>query len=556
MGGLPLRHDFIRRALLAAALLAMPAAGLADPVPADRADASLARPETEDRRAAPPREPDPVETSHARTAAAASADAVLARSIRVEGATLLPAAAFEPALRPYLGRPLAADDLRRLATAVAGILRRSGYGLATAWVPQQAVRDGILVVEVDEGRIDAVEAEGTAAASVGRMLAPLADGRPVRTAELERRLLLAGDGAGVTVARSRIERRDGRNILRVETRRDRAEGRATIDNWGSGPVGPVRARLELNFNGILADDDRISLGGVMTPLQPGEFQFVSLGYARAVGTGGTRISVDGYYARSKPGATLSGRDIEGRSVEAEAAISHPFLRSREASLWGNLKLSLRDSDLERAGVATRADRIATLNAGVNGLAKAGGGWLRARLALVQGLDAFGATAAGDPLASRADGSAQFTKIDFFSQFTRPLGKGLSLQLGLEGQLASRPLLASEEMGLGGRSFLRGYDYREASGDDGVAASGELRFDLSGLPRALRKVQAYGYADAGKVSNQGAGLGGGTLASAGGGVRLSLKNGIEASAELGVPLKASPFDADPRPRFSFTLGARF
>jgi hemolysin activation/secretion protein len=554
MGGLPLRHDFIRRALLAAALLAMPAAGLADPAPADRADASLARPEKEDHRPAPAREPAPVETAQARTADAA--DAVLARSIRVEGATLLPAAAFEPAVRRYVGRPLAADDLRRLATDVAGILRRSGYGLATAWVPRQAVRDGILVVEVDEGRIEAVEAEGAAAASVGRMLAPLADGRPVRTAELERRLLLAGDGAGVTVVRSRIERRDGRNILRVETRRDRAEGRATLDNWGSGPVGPVRARLELNLNGILADDDRISLGGVMTPLQPGEFQFVSLGYARTIGTGGTRISVDGYYARSKPGATLSGRDIEGRSVEAEATISHPFLRTREASLWGNLKLSLRDSDLERAGVATRADRIATLNAGVNGLAKAGGGWLRARLALVKGLDAFGATAAGDPLASRADGSAQFAKIDFFSQFTRPLGKGLSLQLGLEGQLASRPLLASEEMGLGGRSFLRGYDYREASGDDGVAASGELRFDLSGLPRPVRKLQAYGYADAGKVTNQGAGLDGGTLASAGGGVRVALKNGIEASAELGVPLKASPFDADPRPRFSFTLGARF
>jgi hemolysin activation/secretion protein len=77
------------------------------------------------------------------------------------------------------------------------------------------------------------------------------------------------------------------------------------------------------------------------------------------------------------------------------------------------------------------------------------------------------------------------------------------------------------MGLGGRTFLRGYDYRE-----------------------------------GKVSNRGAGLGGGTLASAGGGVRAGLGNGIEASAELGVPLKASPFDADPGPRFSFTLGVRF
>jgi hemolysin activation/secretion protein len=554
MGGLPLRHDFIGRALLAAALLVMPAAALAQP--ADRADPALARPEAAEDRAAPAatRAPVPVELAETRTAAAG--DAILAGAIRVEGATLLPTAAFAPAVQPYLGRPLGAADLRRLATDVAGVLRRGGWGLATAWVPRQSVRDGVLVVEVDEGRIDSVEVEGEAAAGVRPLLAPLADGRPVRTAELERRLLLAGDAAGVTVSRSRIERRDGRNILRVETRRDRAEGRATIDNWGSSTVGPVRARVDLTFNGVGGGDDRFSLGAAMTPLQPGEFQFLRLGYVRGIGTGGTRISIDGYYARSAPGGPLSGRDIEGRSLEAEAAISHPILRSREASLWGNLELSLRDSDLERAGVATRADRIATLTVGVNGLAKAGGGWLRGRLALVQGLDAFGATGAGDPLASRADGSGEFTKVEFSNQFSRPLGRGFSLQVGLEGQLASRPLLASEEMGLGGRSFLRGYDYREASGDRGAAVSGELRFDLSILPRPVRKVQAYGYADAGKVSNQGGGAGGGTLASAGGGVRVSLKSGIEASAEIGVPLKASPFDAHPGPRFSFTLGARF
>lgn len=554
MGGLALRHDFIGRALLVAALFAMPA-----PAPAqatDRADPSLARQDAAEEEAGPAAIAPPVTVAAARAPAPASADTVLVRSVRIEGATLLPEAAFAPAFQPYLGRPLGASDLRSLATDVAGIVRRAGYGLATAWVPRQTVRDGILLVEIDEGRIDSIEVEGEAAASVRAALAALADGRPVRSAELERRLLLAGDAPGVTVAGSRIERRDGRNILRVEARRDRIEGRAAIDNWGSGTVGPVRARLDLNLNGVLADDDRISLGGVMTPLQPREFQFLSLGYSKGIGRDGTRLSINGYYARSAPGGTLSGRDIEGRSLEAKAAVSHPLLRGRAGSLWGNLELSLRDSDLERDGVEARADRITTVAAGVNGLAKAGGGSLRARLALVQGVDALGATKAGDPLASRADGSALFTKVEFSSQFTRGLGKGFSLQLGLEGQLASRPLLASEEMGLGGRGFLRGYDYREASGDDGAAASAELRFDLSGLPRPLRKVQAYGYADAGKVTNQGAGLGGGTLASAGGGVRVGLRKGIDASIELGVPLKASPFDADPRPRVSFTLGARF
>jgi len=127
---------------------------------------------------------------------------------------------------------------------------------------------------------------------------------------------------------------------------------------------------------------------------------------------------------------------------------------------------------------------------------------------------------------------------------------------MEGQLASRPLLASEEMGLGGRSFLRGYDYREVSGDRGAAASAELRYDLGALPRGVRRVQLYAYGDAGEVSNSGSGIGGGSLASAGGGVRIWLRNRLEASAELGIPLSRSPFHADPKPRVSFTIGYAF
>jgi hemolysin activation/secretion protein len=112
------------------------------------------------------------------------------------------------------------------------------------------------------------------------------------------------------------------------------------------------------------------------------------------------------------------------------------------------------------------------------------------------------------------------------------------------------------MGLGGRSFLRGYDYREVSGDRGAAASAELRFDLRSLPKSVRRAQLYAYGDAGKVGNLRGGLGGGSLASVGGGARIALRNGLDASLELGVPLKQGPFSPDRDPRLSFTVGYAF
>jgi hemolysin activation/secretion protein len=205
----------------------------------------------------------------------------------------------------------------------------------------------------------------------------------------------------------------------------------------------------------------------------------------------------------------------------------------------------------------RDDRIVTASAVLSGNARVAGGRLRVRLAYVQGLDLLNATARGDPLASRGDAGGPFSKVEFWTEYERSFGGGFGIDLRGAGQLASRPLLASEEMGLGGRQFLRGFDYWEHSGDEGAVISGELRYDMRrGLPGPLTRLQLYLYADAGRVTNLAGGLGGGTLASAGGGVRAWLPHGFQAGVEVGVPLTDGAFDEDPDPRFSFNLGSRF
>jgi hemolysin activation/secretion protein len=295
---------------------------------------------------------------------------------------------------------------------------------------------------------------------------------------------------------------------------------------------------------------------VVTAIQPREFQLAQASYTMPIGRGGTEMSVRGYVGHSDPGASLRGQDIAGVSAEGEASISHPLLRSRAASLWAIAAVTVRDSRLDRRGARVRDDRIATASATLSGNARFGGGRLRVRLSYVQGFDWLGATGRGDPLASRPDGGGPFSKVEFWAQYERPLGRGFSIDLRGQGQIASRPLLASEEFGLGGRQFLRGFDYWEMSGDEGAAGSAEVRYDINRLPRPLRRLQLYLYADAGRVTNLRGGFGGGSLASAGGGVRAWLVDGFEAGLELGLPLTDGLFDDDPDPRFSFTLGSRF
>ena len=550
-------HGVMRVTALAASLLIMaPSAANAAQSPVDRADPSVARERLTQERPAPANTRQAPRIEQSASGPLGAFAPFVVGAVRVEGATILRPSAFAPAIEPYLGRELGPAELRALATDIANVARRAGFGLASAQIPAQKVVNATLVVTIDEGRIDQVEADGNAKANVQHLLRRLVDGRPIRTSDLERQLLLAGDVAGVSVDRVRLERRGGRNVLLVHTSREALNGRVLIDNWGSGPIGPVRAQFNLDVNGPATGRDRLSVGAVVTPLKPREFQFVRAAWSVPVGTSGTEVAIAAYIGHSRPGAELASERLEGTSFDLEATASHPLLRTRAASLWANVQLGLHDSDLDRAGVLERSDRIAAVSFGLNALGRVGDGWLRGHLGVEQGVDAFGATRRGDPLASRLDGDAVFTKLGFSAQYASPLSQRLSLALAMEGQIASRALLATEEMGLGGRSFLRGYDYREVSGDRGVAASAELRFDLGAPPKGVRRLQLYAYGDAGKVRNEGAGIGGGSLASAGGGVRIWLRNRLEVGAELGVPLGDSPFHADPNPRFSFTIGYGF
>jgi hemolysin activation/secretion protein len=330
----------------------MPGAVRADTqTPQDRSDPSVLeeelrpRGEVRDRRAGERLEVEDLDLEAALTRP------VLIRNVRLEGATALPPAAYASVILPYKGRTLSGAELQDLATAVAQVARNAGYGLASAWVPEQTIEDGLLRIEIDEGRIDDIRIEGEASVAVQRVFDDLTLGAPVRTADLERRLLLAGDLPGVTIDKPRVERIDGRTLLILATRQAAIRGRAYADNWGSDTVGPVRAHLRVDVNGLLAGDDRLTVGGVVTPLDPKEFGLARIAYAKAIGGNGTEITASAYAARSRPGGILSDRDFEGRSLEGSIGINHPFMRSRSVSLWGETEFVVRDAEQSLADVA-------------------------------------------------------------------------------------------------------------------------------------------------------------------------------------------------------------
>jgi len=536
------------------ALLAAACAPAEAQVILDRTAPPATLPEPIERDDAPP--PDAVAPPTDAAAAPDARRAVAVGAIALTGLRELTPADFVDIVADHAGRALDAAELAALPGRIAERARSRGYVFATASILPQTLRAGVLELRVDEGVLDRIEL-GREDAAVRAVLAPLADGRPVTRARLERQLLLAEDLGGVQVRRARYERQGDAGVLVVDARRRRLTGRILLTDEGTRPIGPEQAQLDLALNGLAAASDRLSLSVGATPFQPDELGFARLRYGLWLTPDGTQLTATASYSETRPGAYLRDRDIFGRSWRVEASLRHPLRRSRALSLWAEAEFEVRDLRQDRFDVRARADRVVAARAGLFTIARTGGGRLRARATLTQGLDLLGATAAASPLASRSDAAPDFTTLSGWFEWDRPLGGPVSLMLGARGQLASRPLLVTEELGLGGSWFLRGYNFNERIGDYGAAGLGELRYDWRDALGLVRRLQLYAFADGGVVANLRDGRGGGSLASAGAGVRADVARRLDLGVELAVPLTGPRYDSDDRsPRVNLRLSRSF
>jgi len=546
----------IRLALLGSAALA--GAPAAAQTALDRADPTIAaralpRPSLEQ-----PERARPTEVDAASRAAAGTTLTPPVRAVRVLGAESVPESAYATAVAPVIGRTLDRAALATLAGQVAGAVRARGYPFATASVAAQPMTDGVLAVEVELGRIDAVRVIGARSAAADTLLVHALTGRGAVTQKmLERALLLVGDVPGVRVTDTRYVRQDGFGILLVTIASDRASAYAQLDNRGSAEVGPVRSTLLASLRGLAGDGDELSLIVAQTPFEPSEFAFLRARYAAPVDSAGSVLAVAGSVARSNPGAALAPLDVVGRSGDLSVSYTRALVRTRARSLWGQAELRAVTVTQTLRGARLRRDRLATATASLNGQAAVAGGTLRGELAGVVGLPLAGVSHAGDALLSRADGDARFVLATWQMDYTRRLGGPFSAVLAGAAQLASRPLLATAEIGLGGPGFARGYDYAERTGDQGAMASAELRADAGRvLPGVIDRAQGYAFVDGGHVSNLRDGFGGGTLASTGLGVRAGAGR-LDGMVEVAFPLNADRFDTgNRRPRISLRLSRVF
>ena len=423
-------------------------------------------------------------------------------AVDISGASAISPETFAPLYDGLLAQYVTLEDVAALAEAITKLYRDKGYILSRALIPPQNAAGGVLRVEIVEGYIDEILIEGDATPDIRKRLAAVAADRPLRMKTLERTLSLISDLSGVAVKSSKIEPDSGnlaRHHLIVEIAQDRFEAGLYADNRGTEDAGVLQTYVSVAANSVLRTGDQIAGGVFFTPEDPNELVLGQISYEAPLGRSGTVMRASVMTSYFDAGGPREATEAESRTKRVNVSLTYPVIRRRNFTMWTSAGFEGRNFEEEQFGAVRFNDKVRSVYASVTlrkshlkGVTSFSGGATR-------GLGVLNASAGG--ALSRPDATGEFTK--FTAEFGRlqNLGGNFSVYASAAAQLSLDPLLASEEFSLGGARYGRAYDYGEFKGDDGVAASVELRY--SGQPDIafLQSYQLYGFYDFGAVWKQ-------------------------------------------------------
>ncbi|MFZ3019050.1 MAG: ShlB/FhaC/HecB family hemolysin secretion/activation protein [Gallionella sp.] len=421
---------------------------------------------------------------------------VTVKSFRIEGASRFSAAELAGLLADQVGKTLTLAELEQTARRIAAHYRERGW-FARAYLPEQDITAGVIVIQVIEGRFGGarIERDGSRADAdfAARIAAArLAPGEPLSAADLERGLLLANDLPGIKTA-GILEAGDTPGETRLTLKvadGPYVGGDAALNNHGTRSTGQEQINANFYLNPGDGSQWRLNV------LAAEKLASLRAQYALPIGADGLRANLHLSDLRYRLGGDFANLDASGDAQSAGAALNYPLIRSEAANLNLNGAIEHRRYADDSMGVAQRrkqADAF-TLSAGGDRTDGWGGGGLtQGSLAIALGtvdLSGVAADLVADQAGPRANG--RYAKLSGQVVRLQRVAESISLHTALSAQWADKNLDSSEKFALGGPYGVRAYPVSEASGDAGWLLNLELRKELADGWRA------FGFVDGGEI----------------------------------------------------------
>lgn len=390
-------------------------------------------------------------------------------------------------------------QIQEVAAAVTERYRSAGFILAQAIVPAQEVDDGVVVVEVFEGRLGGVQFQGNEMYSDAVLAAPFEDliDAPVTAAGVETAILTTSDYPGIRVFgvfQPGTEVGETDLVVRVQDE-ERWLASLRADNYGTRFTGQYRVFADVQFNNVTGAGDRF-YAAILRQFDPTNGKFWQLEYERPIGPPGLSFGISGQRNPYDVGSDLAAADLSGESEIFRLFARKSLIRSRQKNVSSILTWERSNATTSQAGVPIAEDVLSTLDIhfdfdSIDSRARGLNlGSLGFTFGLGDLLGGNGSDGVSEQLVppSRRGGSGDFADNQFFKAYgsysrLQSLAEDISLLARTEGQWSPDLLTSLEEFSIGGPASVRAYPVAEALFDSGVFASLELTFNAPGFSHA-------------------------------------------------------------------------
>jgi hemolysin activation/secretion protein len=461
---------------------------------------------------------------------------LVVNAIRVSGSSVYTAAELEALLADLTGGEHLLAEIVDGIARITSYYRERGYIAVRAYLPPQEIRDGVVLINVLEGRLGEQRVHNQARLSdqhASDYLSAIQSGDVLQAAPVDRAILLLNDTPGVGAARATLQPGASVGTADLVIELDPSvpySANLELDNGGNYYTGEYRLGAELLLNSPLGMGDLLTLNALTSDQ---DLSYARISYSMPAGGSGLKLGAAYSKTSYRVGKEFADLLSHGTATSSSLFATYPFMRSLAGNLFGTLtweEKQLNDQSDALGNFSSKQVRL--LSMGLNGNhqdALGGGGFTSFDMSLVSGSLSI------DPYATElwtwvgyqyAKIEGNYTRLAYNVNRVQRLNDTDSLSGRLSGQRSSRNLNSSEQFSLGGSGGVRAYPSGEASGDQGWLLNLELRHSFA---PAIQGVIFY---DAGSVE-----ISRYPSPSAGDNTRTISGAGIGANAELaGVQIK--------------------
>lgn len=391
-------------------------------------------------------------------------------------------------------------DLQMATDKITQYYKDKGYFLAKAYLPKQKMDNGILRIQILEGRLDQIFLKNHSSVNhhvINRYLKKIPKQQALERERSNQALLYLSDLSGIGVIQANLQA--GNDIGQTDLILDISgqklfQGRVGLDNAGSTYTGKYRVSGYIESQSIMGYGERIS-AQLLTSNQ----DIISGNLNAQFPITGNGLWLGGSYSRTQYelGEQFKILDAKGTSSNYNLNLSYPLIRTQRTNLNAKLQLEKRKLFDEIAATdAQTSKQIQASRLALNfnrtddwGIREIKGGMNQIEL-----ITTFGNLNIQSPTALNIDSMSAKTQGSYYKyelKLTRQqrLTQSSWLTSEVYGQLASKNLDSSEKFSF---NQMRAYPSAEGLGDQGWGSTVSFYYQLKPF------LNTYLFQDVGKI----------------------------------------------------------